>query len=66
MAKGARKTRGKLHLKKGDIVKLKATIPTGPVLALRFNDDGEVEALVEWTNNGVTEQRWFKQDQLEV
>jgi len=53
-------------LKKGDIVKLKATIPTGPVLALRFNDDGEVEALVEWTNNGKTEQRWFKQDQLEV
>lgn len=53
-------------LKKGDIVKLKATIPEGPVLALRFNDDGEVEALVEWTANGTTEQRWFKQDQLEA
>lgn len=52
-------------LKKGDIVKLKATIPEGQVLALRFNNDGEVEALVEWTANGTTEQRWFKQDELE-
>jgi hypothetical protein len=53
-------------LKKGDIVKLKATVPEGPVKALRFNDDGEVEALVEWTANGVTEERWFKQDALEA
>jgi len=53
-------------LKKGDIVKLKATVSSGPVLALRFNEDGEVEALVEWTANGETQQRWFKQDDLEV
>ena len=53
-------------LKKGDIVKLKAVVPEGPVKALRFDDDGAVEVLVEWTANGATEERWFKQDDLEA
>ena len=51
--------------KKGDIVKLKAVVPQGPVLALRMSEDGIVSYLVEWTDaNGVKQNRWFTEDEL--
>lgn len=51
--------------KKGDTVQLKAVVPTGPVLALRMDEDGNVSYLVEWTDmDGVQQQRWFAEDQL--
>lgn len=54
-----------MAFKKGDIVKLQAVIPQGPVLALRMNDDGEISCLVEWSDaDGEMQQRWFAQDQL--
>jgi len=53
-------------LKKGDNVKLKVVVPQGVVAALRFNDDGEIEALFEWDEGEAVHQRWFKQDELEV
>jgi uncharacterized protein YodC (DUF2158 family) len=53
------------NFKKGDIVKLVAVIPTGPVLAMRMDEDGNIQCLVEWTDaDGKAQQRWFDQDQL--
>lgn len=51
--------------KKGDLVKLKAIVPSGPVEKMRMDEDGNVQYLIEWTNeNGSTQQRWFDEDQL--
>jgi len=51
--------------KKGDVVKLTSVVPQGPVLALRMDDNGVIQYLVEWTDaNGATQQRWFDEDQL--
>lgn len=53
-------------LKKGDKAKLKVVVPEGTVVGLRFNDDGDVEALLEWNDGQELQQRWFEQDELEV
>lgn len=51
--------------KKGDAVKLAVEIPSGPVQALRMDEDGNVQYLVEWTDaNGETHQRWFDEAAL--
>jgi uncharacterized protein YodC (DUF2158 family) len=51
--------------KKGDEVKVNAAVPQGPVQALRMDEDGVVSYFIEWTDvNGVTQQRWFTEDQL--
>ena len=51
--------------KKGDVVKVVAVIPQGPVLALRMDEDGVVSYLIEWTDaSGETQQRWFEESQL--
>jgi uncharacterized protein YodC (DUF2158 family) len=51
--------------KKGEVVKLQVVVPEGPVLALRMDEDGNVQYLVGWTDaNGVEQQRWFDEDQL--
>ena len=51
--------------KKGDIVRVKAVVPEGPVVALRMTEDGAIYYLIEWTDtDGVTQQRWFAEDQL--
>lgn len=51
--------------KKGDVVKVKAVVPEGPVIALRMNEDGVVSYLVQWTDaEGVAQERWFEESQL--
>jgi len=51
--------------KKGEVVKLSAAVPQGPVIALRMDEDGTVQYLVEWQDaEGTTHQRWFDEDQL--
>jgi len=51
--------------KKGDVVKLSVTVPQGPVVALRMDEDGAVQYLVEWQDGeGAAQQRWFNEDQL--
>lgn len=51
--------------KRGDVVALKAVVPTGPVQSLRMDEDGNVQYLVEWTDaNGEVQQRWFDEEQL--
>lgn len=51
--------------KKGDVVTLNAVVPKGPVQALRMDEDGNFFYMIEWTDaEGVTHQRWFKEDEL--
>lgn len=51
--------------KKGEVVKLSAVVPQGPVIALRMDENGIVQYLVEWQDaEGVSQQRWFDEDQL--
>lgn len=51
--------------KKGEVVKLSAVVPQGPVMALRMDENGIVQYLVEWQDaEGVAQQRWFDEDQL--
>ena len=51
--------------KKGDAVKVNAIIPSGPVQALRMDEDGTVYCLIEWTDEqGQSQQRWFAEDDL--
>ena len=52
---------------KGQVVKVNAVIPQGPVMAFRMDDDGNVHYLIEWTSvDGVAQQRWFKENELVV
>lgn len=51
--------------KKGDVVTVKAVIPSGPVTKMRMDDDGIVSYLVEWTDaDGNVQERWFVEDDL--
>jgi hypothetical protein len=52
--------------KKGELVKVKVTVPQGPVQALKMDEDGNVWYLVPWTDeNGRNQERWFIEEQLE-
>jgi len=52
--------------RKGDTLKVKAVIPTGPVLALRMSEDGDISYLLEWVDlEGESQQRWFREEELE-
>lgn len=54
-----------MAFKKGDVVKIKAIVPEGPILAMRMDEDGNIFCLVEWTDeNGESTQRWFAESQL--
>jgi hypothetical protein len=51
--------------KKGDTVKAKGVIPSGPVEAMKMDEDGNVQYLISWTDaDEVTQSRWFDEEQL--
>lgn len=51
--------------KKGDVVTVNVVKPSGPVQALRMDDDGVVYCLLEWADaQGQVHQRWFAEDEL--
>jgi uncharacterized protein YodC (DUF2158 family) len=51
--------------KKGDVVKLNVTVPTGSIISMRMTEEGNVQCLLGWTDaNGAEQQRWFDQSQL--
>lgn len=51
--------------KKGDVVRVKAVVPEGPVAAMRMSEDGVVSYLIDWTDlDGNSQQRWFTEDEL--
>jgi|DEB3_MinimDraft_2_1074329.scaffolds.fasta_scaffold50152_2 uncharacterized protein YodC (DUF2158 family) len=51
---------------KGDVVKLKAVVPQGPVIKFRMDEDtGVVSYLLQWVDvEGHTQERWFAEDEL--
>ena len=50
---------------KGEDVKVAGVIPSGPVQALRMDEDGVVYCLIEWQDAaGNTQKRWFSEDEL--
>jgi uncharacterized protein YodC (DUF2158 family) len=50
---------------KGQTVKVKAIVPSGPVQKLSMDEDGLVSYLISWTDeNGNVQERWFTEDQL--
>jgi uncharacterized protein YodC (DUF2158 family) len=50
---------------RGDLVKLKAVIPEGPITKLNMSEEGEITYLVKWTDvDGETQERWFAEDEL--
>ena len=51
--------------KTGDQVKVKTVVPSGPVEALRMDEDGTVYCLFQWVDaSGQTQKRWFAEDDL--
>ena len=51
--------------KKGQTVQVRQVLPTGPVQALRMDEDGVVHYLVQWTDvEGQVQERWFAEDVL--
>lgn len=47
------------------VVKINAIAPEGPVKKIQFNDLGEIEYLVSWTDvDGVDQERWFPESAL--
>ena len=53
--------------KKGDVVRLKAVVPQGPIAKMRMDDDGNVWCLMEWTTeDGQVHGRWFMDTELEA
>lgn len=53
------------EFKKGQVVRVRAVIPEGPVQALRMDEDGNVYYLIQWTDaDGVAQERWFAEDVL--
>lgn len=50
---------------KGQEVKVNAVIPSGPVQALRMDEDGNFYYLLSWTDEkGVDQTRWFDEADL--
>jgi uncharacterized protein YodC (DUF2158 family) len=50
---------------KGETVRLDKTVPQGPVVKLRMDEEGNFFYLVKWTEaDGVTKSRWFAENEL--
>jgi len=50
---------------KGQTVKVNAVIPAGPVQKMRMDDDGNISYFIQWVDvNGVTQERWFDENEL--
>ena len=55
------------QFKKGDVIKLIAVVPQGPVEKMAMDEDGNVSYLISWVDaDGAAQQRWFNEDQLEA
>ena len=50
--------------KKGDVVKVKAVTPEGPITKMRMDEDGTIYYLVSWTVEGMDHERWFTEEQI--
>ena len=54
--------------KRDQQVRIKAVIPSGPVLKFKMDEEtGEVMYLIGWTDvNGDAQERWFSESELEA
>jgi uncharacterized protein YodC (DUF2158 family) len=51
--------------KKGDAVRLNASIPQGVISSFRMDEEGVVSYLMTWTDEAnVEQQRWFTESEL--
>jgi hypothetical protein len=51
--------------KKGDAVAAKAVVPSGPVEALRMDEDGNFFYQITWVDvDGAEQTRWFAEEHL--
>jgi uncharacterized protein YodC (DUF2158 family) len=51
--------------KKGETVKVNTVIPQGEILAIRMDEDGNIYYEFSWNDvNGVSQKRWFAEDDL--
>jgi hypothetical protein len=51
--------------KKGDVIKVVAIIPQGPVESIRMDEEGTVQYLISWTGyDGAVHTRWFDEADL--
>ena len=50
---------------KGQVVKVRAVVPEGPVQKMRMDEDGNVSYLIQWDDiEGITQERWFDESEL--
>jgi hypothetical protein len=50
---------------KGQVVKVNAVIPSGPVQKMRMDEDGIISYLIQWTDaEGNAHERWFNESDL--
>lgn len=51
---------------KGDVVKVKAVVPQGPVVKFRMDEEsGGISYLLQWVDaEGHAQERWFTEDEL--
>lgn len=53
------------QFQKGQQVKHRGVIPSGPVSAFRMDENGDIFCLIYWTDaDGVEQSRWFKESEL--
>ena len=55
-----------IKFSKGDVVRVKAVVPQGPVAKVRMDEEtGAVSYLLQWVDaEGQTQERWFVEDEL--
>lgn len=51
---------------KNQNVRVVVSAPSGKVINFRISEDGEMFYLVEWSTNTGSEQRWFREHELET
>ncbi len=53
-----------VKFKRGDEVKVVATVPHGPVVDVMLDADGEIQYLVQYQDALGEQRRWFKETEL--
>lgn len=54
-----------VKFEKGQVVRVKAVIPQGPVQRFRMDEDGNMFYLIGWTDvDGNPQERWFAEADL--
>jgi hypothetical protein len=51
---------------KNQNVRVVVSAPSGRVVNFRISEDGEMFYLIEWSTESGSEQRWFREDELEI